>query len=105
VTTAWAPRLWGDFTISRQEARELVTSQHKRTSGSVTGAISNRRLTCVAVASAYPVVVQANAYTNSTFCIAAARAGEDDGIHSLISGSLIVDPQGRIVAENVTEEE
>lgn len=81
VTTAYAPRLWGgDQSISRPDARELVTSQHK-------------------------LILQANAYTNSTFCIAAGRSGEDDGIHPLISSSLIVDPQGRIVAECATEEE
>lgn len=39
------------------------------------------------------------------FCITAARAGWDDGIHHLIPGSLIVDPEGHIVAESTTEED
>lgn len=37
------------------------------------------------------------------FCITAARAGNDDGIHPLIPGSMIVDPEGHIVAESKTE--
>jgi predicted amidohydrolase len=37
------------------------------------------------------------------FCITAARAGVDDGIHPLIPGSMIVDPEGHIVAESQTE--
>lgn len=51
----------------------------------------------------HKLVSQAHAYTNSTFCIAAARCGVDDGIHPLISGSLIIDPEGHIIAENRTE--
>ena len=39
------------------------------------------------------------------FCITAARAGVDDGIHPLIPGSMIVDPEGHIVAESKTEED
>ena len=39
------------------------------------------------------------------FCITAARAGVDDGIHPLIPGSMIVDPEGHIVAESTTEDD
>lgn len=39
------------------------------------------------------------------FCITAARAGVDDGIHPLIPGSMIVDPEGHIVAESKTEDD
>jgi N-carbamoyl-D-amino-acid hydrolase len=48
------------------------------------------------------LVVQAGAYQNSTWVIAVAKAGVEDG-HGLIGGSLIVDPDGRIVAESETE--
>lgn len=46
--------------------------------------------------------VQAGAYQNATWVIAVAKAGVEDG-HSLIGGSLIVDPNGKIVAESKTE--
>jgi predicted amidohydrolase len=46
--------------------------------------------------------VQAGAYQNSTFVVAIAKAGDEDG-HPLIGGSLIVDPEGEIVAEARTE--
>ena len=51
------------------------------------------------------VVVQANAYTNATFCITSARAGWDDGHFELITGTMIVDPEGYIVAESQTAED
>ncbi|WVR05524.1 hypothetical protein IAU60_002542 [Kwoniella sp. DSM 27419] len=80
-TTAYAPRLWGgDQNISRERAYEEAMFHHK-------------------------LVVQAHAYTNSMFCITAARAGIDDGIHPLIPGSMIVDPEGHIVAESQTQED
>lgn len=41
----------------------------------------------------------------TAFLITSARCGNDDGIHPLISGSMIVDPEGHIVAENKTEED
>ncbi|MSP48607.1 MAG: N-carbamoyl-D-amino-acid hydrolase [Alphaproteobacteria bacterium] len=47
------------------------------------------------------LVAQANAYMNSTWAVAVAKAGEEDG-YGLIGGSCIVDPQGRIVAEAKT---
>jgi predicted amidohydrolase len=46
--------------------------------------------------------VQAGAYQNSTFVVAVAKAGDEDG-HPLIGGSLIVNPDGEIVAEAETE--
>ena len=42
--------------------------------------------------------VQAGAYQNSTWVVAVAKAGIEDGF-PLIGGSLIVDPNGEIVAE------
>ncbi|MBX2854859.1 MAG: N-carbamoyl-D-amino-acid hydrolase [Rhodobacteraceae bacterium] len=47
---------------------------------------------------------QSGAYQNSTWVIAAAKAGVEDG-HPLFAGSLIVDPDGQIVAESETEED
>ena len=46
--------------------------------------------------------VQAGAYQNSTWVVAVAKAGIEDGF-PLIGGSLIVDPNGEIVAEASTE--
>lgn len=48
--------------------------------------------------------VQAGAYQNATWVVAVAKAGIEDG-HPLIGGSLIVDPNGKIVAESKTEED
>jgi predicted amidohydrolase len=48
--------------------------------------------------------VQAGAYQNSTFVVAAAKAGSEDG-HPMIGGSLIVAPDGEVVAEAKTEED
>ncbi|MCP4315149.1 MAG: N-carbamoyl-D-amino-acid hydrolase [Hyphomicrobiales bacterium] len=50
------------------------------------------------------LVVQSGAYQNSAWVIAVAKAGNEDG-HPLIAGSLIVDPDGKIVAEATTEED
>jgi predicted amidohydrolase len=44
------------------------------------------------------LVVQANAYMNSTFAVAVAKAGNEDGA-ALIGGSCIVAPNGRVIAE------
>ncbi|GAA5997121.1 uncharacterized protein JCM10292_006223 [Rhodotorula paludigena] len=81
-TTAWAPQLWGidPDSMTREEAYKDAMFHHK-------------------------VVCQAHAYTNATFLITTARCGVDDGLHPLISGSMIVDPEGHIVAENKTEED
>ncbi len=46
--------------------------------------------------------VQSGAYQNSTFVVAVAKAGNEDG-HPLIGGSLIVNPDGEIVMEAETE--
>ena len=48
--------------------------------------------------------LQAGAYQNASWVVAVAKAGVEDG-HSLIGGSLIVDPNGIIVAECKTEED
>ncbi|HEU0150685.1 MAG TPA: N-carbamoyl-D-amino-acid hydrolase, partial [Bradyrhizobium sp.] len=46
--------------------------------------------------------VQAGAYQNSCWVVAVAKAGVEDG-HPLFGGSLIVNPDGEIVAEAKTE--
>jgi predicted amidohydrolase len=46
--------------------------------------------------------VQAGAYQNSCWVVAVAKAGVEDG-HPLFGGSLIVNPDGEIVAEATTE--
>lgn len=48
--------------------------------------------------------VQAGAYQNSTWVVAVAKAGDEDG-HPMIGGSLIVNPDGEIVAEATTLED
>lgn len=47
---------------------------------------------------------QSGAYQNSTWVVAVAKAGVEDG-HPLIGGSLIIDPNGRIVAETTSEDD
>ena len=44
------------------------------------------------------LVAQANAYMNATWAVAVAKAGDEDG-SGLIGGSVIVDPNGVVVAE------
>jgi N-carbamoyl-D-amino-acid hydrolase len=46
--------------------------------------------------------VQAGAYQNSCWVVSVAKAGVEDG-HPLIGGSVIVNPDGEIVAEAKTE--
>ena len=48
--------------------------------------------------------VQAGAYQNSTFVIATAKCGVEDG-HPLFGGSCIVNPDGEIVATAKTEDD
>ena len=48
--------------------------------------------------------VQAGAYQNSTWVVATAKCGVEDG-HPLFGGSLIVNPDGEVVAEAKTEED
>lgn len=45
---------------------------------------------------------QAGAYQNSTWVVAVAKAGNEDGF-PLMAGTIIVDPQGLIVAETETD--
>ena len=47
---------------------------------------------------------QSGAYQNATWVVAVAKAGGEDW-HPLIGGSLIVDPNGKIVAETTGEED
>jgi predicted amidohydrolase len=46
--------------------------------------------------------LQAGAYQNSTWVVAVAKAGLEDG-HPLLGGSLIANPDGEIVVEAKTE--
>jgi predicted amidohydrolase len=48
--------------------------------------------------------VQAGAYQNSTWVVAVAKGGVEDG-NPLIAGSIIVSPDGEIVAEAQTEDD
>jgi len=50
----------------------------------------------------HKLCVQAGAYQNSTWVVAVAKAGIEDG-HSLFGSSMIVDPDGEIVAESRSE--
>ncbi|KAF1349749.1 putative N-carbamoyl-D-amino acid hydrolase [Delphinella strobiligena] len=49
------------------------------------------------------LVQQANSYMNACFSVSAARCGLDDGRYDLIAGSMIVDPEGHVVAEAETK--
>ncbi len=48
--------------------------------------------------------MQAGAYQNGTWVVAAAKAGEEDG-HGLIGGSCIIAPTGEIVARALSEDD
>lgn len=48
------------------------------------------------------VTMQANAYQNGTWVLAAAKAGKEDGF-GLIGGSCIIAPTGEIAAQALTE--
>lgn len=50
------------------------------------------------------LVLQSGAYQNSTWVVAVAKAGVEDGF-PMIGGSLIANPQGKVVAEALTEED
>jgi N-carbamoyl-D-amino-acid hydrolase len=50
------------------------------------------------------LTVQAGAYQNSTWVVAVAKAGVEDG-HAMIGGSMIVNPDGEIVAEADSEDD
>jgi N-carbamoyl-D-amino-acid hydrolase len=49
------------------------------------------------------LTVQGGAYQNSTWVVAIAKCGVEDG-HPLIAGSIIVNPEGEIVAESQTDD-
>jgi predicted amidohydrolase len=48
------------------------------------------------------LVLQSGAYQNATWVVAVAKAGAEDG-HPMIGGSVIVNPDGEIVAQAKTE--
>ncbi|MEO1102316.1 MAG: N-carbamoyl-D-amino-acid hydrolase [Pseudomonadota bacterium] len=48
--------------------------------------------------------LQAGAYQNATWVVAVAKAGDEDG-HHLMGGTVIVDPDGHIVAEASSEDD
>ena len=50
------------------------------------------------------LTVQSGAYQNSAWVVAVAKGGVEDG-HPLIAGSLIVNPDGEIVAQAKTEDD
>lgn len=50
------------------------------------------------------LVLQSGAYQNSTWVVAIAKAGVEDGF-PLIGGSLIADPEGKVAAEAVSEDD
>lgn len=46
------------------------------------------------------LVMQAHSYTNACFSISAARAGYDDGVYGMIGASVIIHPEGHIIAQS-----
>jgi len=48
--------------------------------------------------------LQAGAYQNSTWVVATAKCGVEDG-HPLFGGSMIINPDGEVVAQSATEED
>src|SRR5947209_14918609 len=50
------------------------------------------------------LTLQAGAYQNSTWVVAVAKGGAEDG-HAMIAGSIIVNPDGEIVVEARTEDD
>jgi predicted amidohydrolase len=48
--------------------------------------------------------LQAGAYQNSTWVVATAKCGVEDG-HPLFGGSMIIDPDGEVVAQAQTEDD
>lgn len=80
-TAGWALHLWGSSADQDPaEAERIAIFQHQ-------------------------LSMQAHSYTNATFSVSAARCGLDDGKYSLIAGSCITDPEGRIIAESKTVED
>jgi predicted amidohydrolase len=80
-TPGYNPSFWGTSgSLDPEKAEARIMAQHK-------------------------LVVQANSYMNSCFTIAAGKAGLEDGVHRLIGGSCIVNPEGQIIAEALTDED
>ena len=80
-TAGFAPQLWGsDKNQDPKDAEQDAYFHHK-------------------------LVMQANSYMNATFSVCAARCGMDDERYSLIGGSTITDPEGKILAEAKTVED
>lgn len=78
-TTAWAPDLCGTRKPQTYEESETESLfQHK-------------------------LVMTANSYMNSCFSVSAAKAGMEDGKFGLIRGSMIVSPDGYVLAEAKTK--
>src|SRR6266487_949257 len=50
------------------------------------------------------LTLQAGAYQNSTWVVAVAKGGTEDG-YPLIAGSIIINPDGEIVAEARSEDD
>ena len=50
------------------------------------------------------LVMQAGAYQNTSWVVAAAKAGTEDG-HGLIGGSCIIAPTGEIMAQALSEDD
>jgi predicted amidohydrolase len=50
------------------------------------------------------LTLQAGVYQNSTWVVAVAKGGAEDG-YPMIAGSIIVNPDGEIVAEAKTEDD
>lgn len=77
-TPGYNPNLWGTRdSVTLEAAERRIMVQHQ-------------------------LVMRANSYMNSCFSIAAAKAGLEDGLHRLIGGSCIVNPEGEILAEAAT---
>ncbi|KAF2815251.1 carbon-nitrogen hydrolase [Mytilinidion resinicola] len=80
-TTGFAPHMWGSSkTQDPKEAEAMAYFHHK-------------------------LVMQTHGHTNSCFSVSAARCGMDDEKYGLIAGSLITDPQGRVLAKSKTTED
>ncbi|KAF2416997.1 carbon-nitrogen hydrolase [Tothia fuscella] len=80
-TNGFAPEMWGKSTDGDPtESENLGVFQHQ-------------------------LVMQSNSYTNSCFSVSAARCGKDDGKFSLIAGSCITDPDGKIIARSKTKDD
>ncbi|MGI9449633.1 MAG: N-carbamoyl-D-amino-acid hydrolase [Geminicoccaceae bacterium] len=48
--------------------------------------------------------MQAGAYQNATWVVGVAKAGDEDG-HPMIGGSVIIDPDGQVIARAETEDD